>query len=265
MEDNSKYTAIKRDKISFPLNILLKNNKISGCVLDFGCGHGSDVDLLKEKGYKVVGYDPYFFPTIPTEQFDTIICFYVLNVLPKEDECKIIANITSLLKPKGKAYFAVRRDIVKEGQRLHVKHKKYTFQRKVYLNDQESVFKNKNCEIYEFTHFSVKNKGNFDLNPFLSGDDYRKPFSETQNFIAFYSKYPYSKYHIILTHKEKYRTSSDFSVEEKNELNFFLKFCTVKLSEIINDETIEIKKLDENRRLIKVDQWHLHLLGGDKK
>jgi hypothetical protein len=36
--------------------------------------------ILKLKGFNIVGYDPFYFPEYPIEKFDTIICFYVLNV-----------------------------------------------------------------------------------------------------------------------------------------------------------------------------------------
>lgn len=260
MEDNSKYTAIKRKKSSFPLNVLLRNKKIVGNVLDYGCGHGADVEFLKNKEFNATGYDPNFFPSFPSEKYDTIICFYVLNVLPLDEENMIIANVSSLLKPNGKVYFAVRRDILKEGERFHVKHKKYTFQRKVFL-DQKSVFKNKNCEIYEFEHFSVKNKGEFSLNPFLSGNDFRVPFSESTYFFAFHSKYPKSDYHIILTYKNQCKNTLSFTKEISQDLKFFTSFCIDLMKKEFKLDTIELNESTESHRLIKTNQWHLHLMG----
>lgn len=261
MEDNSKYTAIKRDKSSFPLNVLIRNDKIKGEVLDFGCGHGADVDFLSEKGYNIEGYDPNFFPEYPHgKRFDTILCFYVLNVLEETEESKILAQISSLLSPEGKAYFAVRRDLTKEGKRFHIKHKKYTYQRNVYL-DQKSVFLNKNCEIYEMENFTVKNKSNYELNPFLSGSDYRTPFSESKCFFAFISKYPQSDHHIILTHKNQRKDSSEFSEKENIELEFFKSFCIDLMEERFKVDKIEVKESTVNNRLIKSNQWHLQMLG----
>ena len=57
--------------------------------LDFGCGIGKDVELLKAKGIDIVGYDPFYFPEFPTEKFDTILCFYVLNVLLPEEQAEV--------------------------------------------------------------------------------------------------------------------------------------------------------------------------------
>ena len=78
-----------------------------GKVLDFGCGIGKDVELLKHKGFDILGYDPFYFPELPKEKFDTILCFYVLNVLLPEEQAAVLMNVSSLLKPTGKAYFAV--------------------------------------------------------------------------------------------------------------------------------------------------------------
>lgn len=261
MEDNSKYTAIKRDKRSFPLSILLKNNSIKGKVLDFGCGHGVDADFLSEKEYDIERYDPNFSPKYPNGKlFDTIICFYVLNVLEKAKEREVLAQISSLLSPEGRAYFAVRRDLNKEGKRFHVKHKKYTYQRNVYL-DQKSVFKNKNCEIYEMEHFTVKNKSNYEVNPFLSGSDYRIPFAESKHFFTFYSKYPQSKFHMILTYKKNLKDPSDFLEEEREELKFFTSFCINLMKDKFELNEIDVQESTVNNRLIKSNQWHLQLIG----
>lgn len=129
----SHLTAKERDSISFPARFLLKNKLFQGKILDFGCGLGSDVAILRGEGFDVLGYDPYYFPTFPTEKFDTIICFYVLNVLQPEEQANVLIDVSRLLKPSGTAYFAVRRDVVFEGFRLHKIHQKPTFQCQVKL------------------------------------------------------------------------------------------------------------------------------------
>ena len=48
--------------ISFPAKFLLNKNLLVGDVLDFGCGFGKDVELLKAKGINIVGYDKHYFP-----------------------------------------------------------------------------------------------------------------------------------------------------------------------------------------------------------
>ena len=120
----SHFTAKERDKLSFPGRILKERGLLSGKVLDFGCGLGKDVEILKNQKFDIEGYDPYYFNTYPTGKFDTIICFYVLNVLLPQEQATVINEISKLLKVGGKAYFAVRRDIDKPGFRFHKIHKK---------------------------------------------------------------------------------------------------------------------------------------------
>ena len=128
LNPNSHLTAIERTSLSYPARLLINKNKMKGKILDFGCGIGKDVELLNSKGYDIKGYDPHYFPNYPSEKFDTILCFYVLNVLLPEEQAEVLMNVSNLLKPNGKAYFAVRRDIQYEGFRVHKVHKKETYQ-----------------------------------------------------------------------------------------------------------------------------------------
>ena len=71
MKNKSHLTAIKRTKLSVPIRGLdLKGKR----VLDYGCGRGSDADLLGADKY-----DPYYFPERPTGKYDVILCTYVLT------------------------------------------------------------------------------------------------------------------------------------------------------------------------------------------
>src|SRR5690606_897314 len=158
--------------------ILLERKLLQGEVLDFGCGFGKDVELLKEKGIHIEGYDKHYFPLYPTKKFDTILCFYVLNVLMHEEQTNVLIGISQLLKPGGKAYFAVRRDLKYEGFRTHKLHQKPTYQCNVILN-YKSIFKNENCEVYEYQHFNQINKeANLDC-PFCNPDSKRELLLES--------------------------------------------------------------------------------------
>lgn len=136
-----------------PARLLLSNNLLKGKILDFGCGFGKDVELLKAKGLDIEGYDPYYFPKMPRQKFDTILCLYVLNVLMPEEQTEVLMNVSRFLLPSGKAYFSVRRDIVHEGFRTHVLHGKPVYQCNVRL-PYKSIFLNENSEIYEYRHFN---------------------------------------------------------------------------------------------------------------
>lgn len=211
---NSHLTAIERTSISYPARILLNQKKIKGTVLDFGCGIGKDVELLADKGYDIKGYDPFYFPEFPTEKFDTILCFYVLNVLLPEEQAAVLMNVSNLLKPNGKAYFAVRRDIQYEGFRNHKIHNKETYQciiKLAYL----SIYKNENCEIYEYEHFTTLHRGAVELSPFLIGEEPRELIIETATVFAFYDKFPVSKGHSLIVPKRLVPNYFDLTLKEQ--------------------------------------------------
>lgn len=112
LHHNGHLTAIARSKMSAPMANLLKLDLLCGDILDFGCGRGSDVELVRPVADgKVEGYDPYHRPTTPNGLFDTITCNFVLNVIPDEDErALVVLQILSLLKIGGSAYITVRDD-----------------------------------------------------------------------------------------------------------------------------------------------------------
>jgi diadenosine tetraphosphate (Ap4A) HIT family hydrolase len=195
----SHLTAKERVYLSFPAQLLLEKNLLQGQVLDFGCGFGNDVKLLQQKGFDITGYDPYYFPQYPNEKFDTIICFYVLNVLFPEEQAKVLMEVAHLLKPGGKAYFAVRRDIKKEGFREHYIHKKPTYQCIVKL-PFKSVFFNEMCEIYQYTHYNhQRNSTNNCI--FCNPHKNLTILTESATAYAMFDGYPLSKGHVLIVPK----------------------------------------------------------------
>ena len=90
---NTEKTAISRKTISAPLQYLLERkyflDKKYHRALDYGCGKGKDVSWLREFGYSICGWDPFWFPDNkpgPEEDFDVVLVSYVLNVIPFEKE-----------------------------------------------------------------------------------------------------------------------------------------------------------------------------------
>ena len=102
---SSSSTAIKRGKPSAPAKWLVENGLVQGRVLDYGCGRGDDCEA-----YGWDGYDPEFCPLLPSQQYDTILCTYVLNVLPLGAQGSVVAHVYGYLQKGGRAYFTVRRD-----------------------------------------------------------------------------------------------------------------------------------------------------------
>jgi len=150
---NSHLTVKERQWPSFPAKQLLQRGLIRGAVLDFGCGTGVDVVFLRDRGFTVTGYDPHYAPDYPQGKFDTILCLYVLNVLLPEEQAVVLMAISELLKPTGRAYFAVRRDIKYSGFRTHAKHGVPVYQCNVVL-PYHSILQMPHCEIYEYRHFN---------------------------------------------------------------------------------------------------------------
>jgi len=134
----SEKTAISRNKPSVPIQWLYNNNLLKGKCLDYGCGQGYDALT-----FNMDKYDPWWWPFKPKELYDTITCIYVLNVVDKKERENIISRIKSLLKPKGKAYIAVRRDIKKKTKTPH------GYQYNVKLNLPVVNFCKGKFEIYE--------------------------------------------------------------------------------------------------------------------
>ena len=147
----SHLTAMERTNLSSPMRFLLNQDLLRSRILDFGCGLGNDVKLLKLKGLDITGYDPHHTPIYPEGKFDTIFCGYVLNVLLPAEQADVLMNVAHLLKPGGRAYYAVRRDLKKEGFREHYVHKKQTYQCIVKL-PFKSIELTEYCEIYEYVH-----------------------------------------------------------------------------------------------------------------
>ncbi len=210
----SHLTAKERTYLSFPAKYLLSKNLLKGKILDFGCGFGNDVKLLQKKGFNIIGYDPHYFPQYPQEKFDTIICFYVLNVLFAEIQSRVIMEVSSLLKPGGKAYFAVRRDIKKEGFRKHYIHKKPTYQCIVKL-PFKSIYLDEYCEFYQYTHYNYQKNS---PNKCIFCNPYKKLTFITESPLAYaiLDGYPLSKGHALIIPKRHIANYFELSFSEQS-------------------------------------------------
>ena len=81
-------TAIHRGDFSRPTKCALRDGLIdsSVSVFDYGCGHGRDVELLRESGITSNGWDPAFFPEHPLRSSEVVNLGYVINVIESSDE-----------------------------------------------------------------------------------------------------------------------------------------------------------------------------------
>lgn len=224
-------TAKERDMLSFPAKLLFNKNLLVGDVLDFGCGFGKDVELLKAKGISITGYDKHYFPEYPQEKFDTIICFYVLNVLLPEEQANVLMELSQLVKPTGKVYIAVRRDLQFEGFRTHKIHQKKTYQCNAVLNSK-SFFRNENCEIYEYQHYNqIKKTENTDC-PFCNPDSERELIVESATVYAIYDKFPVNNGHALIIPKKHCSDYFDLTFKEQSACIFMVN----KVKEILEKQ-----------------------------
>lgn len=226
----SHLTAKERVYLSVPAEILLKKNLLKGKVLDFGCGFGNDVKLLQSKGFDITGYDPHYLPHYPQGKFDTIVCFYVLNVLFPEDQANVLMEIAHLLKPGGKAYYAVRRDIKKEGFREHYIHKKPTYQCLVKLPFQ-SIHLDDYCEIYEYVHYNQQ-RNSAERCLFCNPHQKINLLTESATAYAILDGYPLSKGHVLIVPKRHVANYFDLPFKEQSACWFMAN----KVQEMLNRE-----------------------------
>ena len=106
MTNNSHLTAIARRAPSKPMQYLAARGMLRGRMLDFGCGRGYDADA-----YGMEKFDPHWSPVMPEGTFDTVVCNYVLNVIPSPSKRDDVLTVLSRSLAKGGiAYISVRND-----------------------------------------------------------------------------------------------------------------------------------------------------------
>lgn len=259
LNPNSHLTAKEREYLSFPAKILFNQNLLNGYVLDFGCGFGNDVKLLKAKGINIEGYDKHHFPEYPRKRFDTIICFYVLNVLLPEEQATVLMELSRLIKPTGKVYIAVRRDLQYEGFRTHKIHQKKTYQCNVILNSK-SFFRNENCEIYEYQHYNqIKKTENTDC-PFCSPDSDRELLVESATAYAIYDKFPVNDGHALIIPKRHCSDYFQLTFKEQAACIFMLNKVKEVVSAKFNPDGFNIGINIGEKAGQTVNHVHIHLI-----
>ncbi len=262
MEKQNKYsylTAIERKKLSFPMFWLKENHLLKGNILDFGCGYGTDIRFLKNENFRIQGYDKYFFPEYPNNKFDTITCLYVLNVLQPIEQSEVLINISQLLKPGGKAFFAVRRDIKYEGYRIHRVHKKPTYQSKVILNFK-SIFKNKFCEIYEYQHYNLINHKANTACPFCNPSKELTLLAESATAYALFDKFPVSKGHSLIIPKRHVSNYFDLTLKEQSAINILLSRIKSYITQLYHPDGFNIGVNINESAGQTIPHVHIHLI-----
>ncbi|MBR5920510.1 MAG: HIT domain-containing protein [Bacteroidales bacterium] len=262
-KNNPHLTAIERTSMSYPTRWLKRHNLLKGEILDFGCGYGFDTDQLKNEGYDIVGYDNYYRPDYPSKRFDTIICNYVLNVLEPEEQAEVLMSVSELLKPTGTAYFTVRRDLKTEGFRIHYVHKQPTYQSNVVL-PYRSLFKNENCEIYEYRHFNhTQYKRLYRLDKecvFCQLAPEVELLSETATAVAFLDGYPVCEGHTLIVPKRHVANYFDLTIHEQRALWLLVNRCKKILTERYNPDGFNVGVNVNEAAGQSIFHVHVHLI-----
>lgn len=83
-------TAIDRNQLSAPMQILAKHEYFDGnySVLDYGCGKGDDIRELEAHEIDCIGWDPVHKPENDIEVCDIVNLGFVLNVIEEREERK---------------------------------------------------------------------------------------------------------------------------------------------------------------------------------
>jgi diadenosine tetraphosphate (Ap4A) HIT family hydrolase len=252
-------TAIRRTAISAPTRYLVQHNLLTGRILDFGCGFGADTDLLKEKGLDITGYDNYYRRSYPTGKFDTIICNYVLNVLEPYDQAEVLMEVSALLKPGGKAFFAVRRDLTQDGFRLHAIHKEYTYQCTVRL-PYSSVFCCDGFEIYQYQHFNRVAHSAAKQCVFCHLPRRLEVICESATCVAFFDGYPVSPGHALIIPKRHVASYFELTNHEREAMNVMMQFVKRKLDERFHPDGYNIGINVGQAAGQSVFHCHMHLI-----
>lgn len=252
-------TAKERETLSFPAKLLLDKSLYVGNVLDFGCGFGKDVELLKAKGINIVGYDKHYFPVYPNKKFDTIICFYVLNVLLPEEQSTVLIELSQLVKPTGKVYIAVRRDLQFEGFRTHKIHQKKTYQCNVVLNFK-SIFKNENCEIYEYKHYNQLKRNENTNCPFCNPETDRELIVESATAYAIFDKFPVNEGHALIIPKRHCSNYFELTFKEQSACMFMLNEVKKILQKRFNPDGFNVGININEVAGQTIPHVHIHLI-----
>ncbi|WP_265262538.1 DNA phosphorothioation-associated putative methyltransferase [Spirulina subsalsa] len=80
--------AMVRKTLSRPVRAALEAELFSPetTFFDYGCGYGSDLEFIAQKGYISSGWDPYYRPDTPRTPADIVNLGYVINVIEDPPE-----------------------------------------------------------------------------------------------------------------------------------------------------------------------------------
>jgi DNA phosphorothioation-associated putative methyltransferase len=80
--------ALYRKELSRPVRIALEAGLFheGTTFFDYGCGHGRDINEIRDRGYNSEGWDPYYAPETSLVSADIVNLGYVINVIENLQE-----------------------------------------------------------------------------------------------------------------------------------------------------------------------------------
>lgn len=81
-------TALKRTNLSRPVSVAIRDHVLTDdkSFFDFGCGYGTDVELLSASGFAASGWDPFFAANNTKKSASIVNLGFVLNVIEDQEE-----------------------------------------------------------------------------------------------------------------------------------------------------------------------------------
>lgn len=177
----------------------------------------------------------------------------------QDEQAKVLMEISQLLKPTGKAYFAVRRDLQYEGFRTHKVHQKPTYQCNVILN-YKSIFNNENCEIYEYEHFNQFKREQKINCPFCSPSSDSELILESATAYAILDKFPVSNGHTLIIPKKHKSDYFDLSFKEQSACWLILNQVKEIISNRFNPDGFNVGININGAAGQTVPHVHIHLI-----
>ncbi|MCF8305466.1 MAG: HIT family protein [Ignavibacteriales bacterium] len=168
-------------------------------------------------------------------------------------------ELSQLVKPTGKVYIAVRRDLQFEGFRTHKIHQKKTYQCNVFLNSK-SLFRNENSEIYEYQHYNQLKRKESPYCPFCNPDSDRDLIVESATAYAIYDKFPVNDGHTLIIPKKHCSDYFDLTFKEQAACIFMLNKVKEIVSKKFNPDGFNIGINIGEKAGQTVKHVHIHLI-----
>jgi diadenosine tetraphosphate (Ap4A) HIT family hydrolase len=123
-----------------------------------------------------------------------------------------------------------------------------------------SVFKNENCELYEYKQYTSLHKGKADISPFLAGEDTRELLVETATVFSFYDKFPVSEGHSLVVPKRLVSNYFDLTLKEQTACWIVVNKVKMILQEKYNPDGFNVGLNINEAGGQTISHCHIHII-----